>query len=67
LMPSRAMPSMTDQFCRNRADASWMFPASTLTQQAPSTLVRYLEEESVANRLSAAFVRRSFAIALVTP
>jgi hypothetical protein len=33
-MPSRAIDSMTDQFCRKRADASCMFEASTLTQHA---------------------------------
>jgi hypothetical protein len=33
-MPSRAIDSMTDQFCRKRADASCMFEAFTLTQHA---------------------------------
>jgi hypothetical protein len=33
-MPSRAIASMTDQFCLKRADASCMFKASTLTQHA---------------------------------
>jgi hypothetical protein len=34
LMPSRAIDSMTDHFCRKRADASCMFMASTLTRHA---------------------------------
>jgi hypothetical protein len=34
LIPSRAIDSMTDHFCRNRADASCTFSASTLTQHA---------------------------------
>src|SRR5260370_31536137 len=34
LMPSRAIDSMTGHFCRNTADASCMYQASTLTQHA---------------------------------
>ena len=34
LMSSRAINSMTDHFCRKRADASCRFKASILTQHA---------------------------------